>query len=102
NSHLEFLSVALVGLAAGAADFRRIDTMLRRPVWLLLGYALYLSAITIWKVRFPLQVIGVCLSVALLYVIGVKWGTEGASQRIVVELGKYSLICYIQYTEVMQ
>lgn len=40
------------------------------------------------SVEFPLQVIGGCVSVALIYMIGVKWGTEGAFQRCVVQLGK--------------
>lgn len=102
NSHLEFLSVALVGLAAGAVGFSRIDAMLRRPVWLVFGYLLYLAAITIWNVRFPLQVIGVCLSVALLYLIGVKWESGGVVQRHVVELGKYSLFAYITQIAALQ
>jgi hypothetical protein len=102
NSHLEFLSVAFVGLAAGAVDFSRIATMLGRPGWLVAGYLLYVAAITVWNVRFPLQVVGVCLSVALIYVVGVKFGTRGVLQRVVVELGKYSLFCYITQIAVLQ
>lgn len=102
NSHLELLSVALVGLAAGATEFRRIDTVLRRPGLLLFGYLLYLAAITVWNVLFALQVIGVCLSVLLIYIIGVKWGTQGRLQRCVVDLGKYSLFSYIAQIAALQ
>jgi peptidoglycan/LPS O-acetylase OafA/YrhL len=102
NFNLEMFSVALVGLAAGATEFSRIETVLRRPLLLLVGYVLYLAAITVWNVRFPLQVIGVCLSVLLIYVIGVKSGADGLLQRCIVELGKYSLFSYITQIAALQ
>ena len=101
NSHFEFLAIALVGLA-GATDFSRIDAILRRPGLLVFGYVLYLAAITAWNILFPLQVIGVCLSVLLIYLVGVKLGTGGAIQRCVVELGMYSLFAYITQIAVLQ
>jgi peptidoglycan/LPS O-acetylase OafA/YrhL len=66
------------------------------------GYLLYVAAITIWNVRFPLQVVGVCLSVMLIYTIGARWGTHGLPQRCVVELGKYSLFSYVTQIAALQ
>ena len=102
NTHLEMLSVAFVGLAAGSAHSDAADTLLSKPAVLLFGYVLYVAAISVWNVRFPLQVIGVCLSVVLLYGIGVKCGSRGTIQRCVVDLGKYSLFAYVVQIVILQ
>jgi peptidoglycan/LPS O-acetylase OafA/YrhL len=95
NSHLQLIAVALVGLAAGQLNAIQPDSILVQPVPLVLAYAIYLWAITVWNVLFPLQVIGVCLTVALIYVAALRWGTGGSIQQGVVLLGKYSLFCYV-------
>jgi hypothetical protein len=102
NSHVEWLSVALLGLAVGSTEFTRIDRILQAPGLLLFGYLLYLAAITVWNVLFPLQVIGVCLSILLIYTIGTNWGMQGVLQRRVIELGQYSLFAYITQIAALQ
>jgi len=102
NSHIEFLAIALIGLAAGASDFDRVARFARKPWWLVLGYVLYLAAITAWNVVFPLQVFGVCLSVLIIYAIGDASGADGVVQRAIIALGQYSLFCYVVQIAALQ
>ena len=100
--NLELVSTAMLGMAIGTCPIGRINALLRRPLPLLAAYALYLLAVTRWNVLFPVQVVGVCLSVALIYLGGVAWGSKGSVQRQVIELGKYSLFAYIGQVVLLQ
>ena len=51
---------------------------------------------------FPLQVIGVCLSVVLLYVIGSSRHSSGVVTRQLIVLGKYSLFAYVAQIAALQ
>jgi peptidoglycan/LPS O-acetylase OafA/YrhL len=102
SANLELLSIALVGLSAGTADMTRIDDAVRRPAALMIAYGLYLAAITVFNVPFALQVIGVPLSVLLLYAIGRAWRSPVTPYRWVVELGKYSLFAYVAQIAALQ
>jgi peptidoglycan/LPS O-acetylase OafA/YrhL len=50
---------------------------------------------------FPLQVVGVCLTLALLYICG-SVAPDGAVTRSVVLLGQYSLLGYIAQIVILQ
>jgi peptidoglycan/LPS O-acetylase OafA/YrhL len=102
NAHLELLAMAFVGLAAGTADMSRIDAIVRRPAPLVLAYVVYVVAITVYNVPFALQVVGVSLSVLLLYAIGSVWRSPARVHRSVVELGKYSLFAYVAQIVTLQ
>jgi hypothetical protein len=102
NAHLEMLSMAFIGLAAGTIDISRIDAMVRRPALLVMAYVVYLTAITVFNVPFALQVIGVSLSVLLLYAIGSAWRVPAGLHRSVVQLGKYSLFAYVAQIAALQ
>ena len=102
NAHLEMLSMALVGLAAGTVDISRIDAVVRRPAALVLAYAAYVAAITVFNAPFALQVVGVSLSVLLLYTIGRRWQSPAGLHRSVVQLGKYSLFAYVAQIAALQ
>jgi hypothetical protein len=80
----------------------RIDDAVRRPAALMIAYGLYLAAITVFNVPFALQVIGVPLSVLLLYAIGRAWRSPVTPYRWVVELGKYSLFAYVAQIAALQ
>jgi peptidoglycan/LPS O-acetylase OafA/YrhL len=100
--NLELLAIAMLGLGVGVLPLDWIDRVVRRPGRLLTAYVLYLAAISRWNIPFPLQVIGVCLSLVLIYLVAVRWGTEGLVQRRVIELGKYSLFAYVAHIVVLQ
>jgi peptidoglycan/LPS O-acetylase OafA/YrhL len=102
NLHAEMLSIAFVGLAVGAPEHRRVQNAVNKPGWLLLGYLLYVVAITIFNVPFWLQIIGVCLSVALLYAIGLVHRQPAGLRQQIIDLGKYSLFAYVVQIAVLQ
>ena len=65
-------------------------------------YVGYLIAINIWGERYFLEVIGVCLSVLLIYSLGVR-SIRGCPMRsTLVLLGKYSLFSYIAQIALLQ
>jgi hypothetical protein len=94
NLHGEFLSMGLIGLAAGASANGQDYGARLGPVWLVMLYALYLGALVIWNVIYPVQVIAACLNVLVLYRIGREVAGATAVGWIVT-LGKYSLFAYI-------
>jgi peptidoglycan/LPS O-acetylase OafA/YrhL len=102
NPHFEMLSIALVGLAAGALRSDRASAVLHSPVVIIGAYVIYVAAITVWNVPFSLQVVGVCLSVLVLYALAEACGSTGLLQRYVIRLGQYSLLAYITQILVLQ
>jgi peptidoglycan/LPS O-acetylase OafA/YrhL len=101
NPHLEMLSVALLGLAAGTLRGRAV-AFSHSPVAVLAAYVIYVATIALWNVPFPLQVVGVCLSVLALHTIAQVCGSTGLLQRYIVRLGEYSLLAYIAQIIVLQ
>jgi hypothetical protein len=101
NPHLEMLSVALLGLAAGTLRERAVD-LSRSPVVILAVNLIYVATITLWNVPFPLQVVGVCVSVLALHAIAQFCGSTGLLRHYVVRLGEYSLLAYIAQIIVLQ
>ena len=102
SMNLELVAIAILGMTIGIHPLDRINAALHRPALLVLAYALYVAAITKWNVLFPLQVVGVCLSLLLIYFLGVKSAGDGIVPRRVIELGKYSLFAYIFHICVLQ
>jgi len=101
SPNLELVAVALLGMGAGVVPFDRLERLAGRQGLLLAAYLGYLAAITALNIPFPLQVVGVCLTVLLLYAAGRTVGTNWLSRRV-VELGEYSLYAYIVHIVVLQ
>ena len=99
---LELLAIGLLGLSIGTVSRQVVRGAAARVGWLLVAYAGYLIAISAWNIVFPLQVIGVCLSVLLIYVAGATSLSAGPAGRCVVELGQYSLFAYLAQIVVLQ
>lgn len=102
NGNLELLTMGLLGVAAGSISIDKITNLVRHPYSIMVAYLWYLAAITIWNVIFPLQIIGVCLTLLLIYVIGTTEGKVGPVYGIFVLLGKYSLFGYIGQIAILQ
>src|SRR5262249_28554662 len=102
NSHVEMLSVAIVGLAAGERRRDRLVDTMSSPLLLVPTYLIYLALITVFDVPYLLQVVGACLSALVVYAIGAAWSTSGAVQRYIVALGQYSLLSYIVQIAALQ
>jgi hypothetical protein len=102
SAHLEMLSIASVGLAAGAYRHLRIGAALRAPALIGPLYLIYLAAITWWNTPFLVQVVGVCLSLLLIDAIAIAAGADGVIQRRIIQLGQYSLFSYIAQIAALQ
>jgi peptidoglycan/LPS O-acetylase OafA/YrhL len=102
NTILEMLSVAFLGLAAGGSQLALPQRTAVGLVTVLIAYAVYVGATTLWNAPFALQVVGVVLTLLLIYALALYAGTHGLWQRVVVRLGEYSLLSYIVQIAVLQ
>jgi hypothetical protein len=102
NFHLEMIAIAFVGLACGAVNEQTMARWTRHFQPLVLVYGVYLVAIYYLNVPFWLQVVGVCASVALIYRVAQRVGASGFAQRQIIEMGEYSLFCYVAQIALLQ
>jgi peptidoglycan/LPS O-acetylase OafA/YrhL len=102
SSNLELLTTGLLGACVGSLSIARINQALSHPIALILAYIGYAAAITVWNVSYPLQVIGVFLTIMLIYRLGMISGETGTWQQMVMLLGKYSLFAYIAQIAILQ
>jgi peptidoglycan/LPS O-acetylase OafA/YrhL len=102
NAYVELVSIGLVGVAAGYLPIEKVRSIGRHPYALLMVYVVYLGAITLWNEIFAIQIVGVCLSVTLMFVLGDMNRTPGRLRRATIVLGQYSLLGYIAQIVVLQ
>ena len=100
--NLELLAIGLLGVIAGYLPIEKVNALVRHPFLLAAAYLIYLGAITIWDVIYPLQIIGVCLSLMIIYLLGQKSGEPGKIRSCIVLLGRYSLVGYIAQIAILQ
>lgn len=103
-ANLELLTIGVLGLLAGCSDIDKIHILSKSPYVYLLGlaYVFYLLAITFWEVFYPLQIIGVCLTLTVIYTFGLRIREAGKIGNKVILLGKYSLFGYIAQVAILQ
>ena len=102
NDILELFAIGLLGVSVGCISIQKVNEILKHPLALLFAYLCYLMAIRAWDVPYPLQVIGVFLTLAVIYWLGTLSGETGAIPRCVILLGKYSLLGYIAQIAILQ
>ena len=102
SSNLELLTIGLLGVIVGYFPISQINALVRHPLLLAAAYAGYIVAITFWNVIYPLQVVGVCLSLMILYLLGGQGDEKGRLQSRIILLGKYSLFGYISQIAILQ
>jgi hypothetical protein len=102
SANLELLTVGLLGVILGYMSIEKINKFVSHSYMLVAAYVCYTIAITIWNVVYPLQVVGVCLSLMLIYLLGAKTGEPGRARRHIMLLGQYSLFGYITQIAVLQ
>jgi hypothetical protein len=100
--NLELLTIGLLGLVLGYIPSAGINSLNSHPYAVLFAYCAYLAAITVWDVPFLLRVVGVCLTVMLIYIVGSKRGEPGMLRRHILLLGKYSLFGYVTQIAILQ
>ena len=102
SANLENLAIGSLGVVCGYASGAEILRVVSHPYAVVLAYCVYLGAITVWDVPFALRVVGVFLTVTLIYMVGAKSGEPGGLRGHIVVLGKYSLFGYISQIAILQ
>jgi peptidoglycan/LPS O-acetylase OafA/YrhL len=100
--NLEFFTIGMLGVLAGFMPIAAINDFVRHPFMLGAAYLCYTIAITVWNVPFLLLIVGVCLSLMVIYLVGVSGGESGIIRSEVILLGKYSLFGYISQMVILQ
>jgi hypothetical protein len=102
SSNLELLAIGLLGVVVGYIPLSKISSFVSRPFALAAAYLLYVVAITLWNVIYPLQIVGVCLSLMILYFLGTRGHDKGKVRSRILLLGRYSLFGYIAQIAILQ
>jgi hypothetical protein len=102
SPNLELVTIGMLGVLAGFTPIAAINDFVRHPFMLGFAYLCYTIAITFWNVPFPLLVVGVCLSLMVIYLVGISGGKSGIIRNEVILLGKYSLFGYISQMVILQ
>jgi peptidoglycan/LPS O-acetylase OafA/YrhL len=102
SANVELISIALTGMMVGSFAPERLVALCRYPWSIAAAYMVYIVAITLWNIVFPLQVAGVCLTLLIIYFTGLRWSGSGATQGVLQELGNYSLFSYIAQLAILQ
>jgi peptidoglycan/LPS O-acetylase OafA/YrhL len=102
SPNLELLTIGLLGVVSGYVSIEQVNDWVSRPFVLVLAYLCYIGAITLWDVPYPLLLVGVYLSLMLIYLLGVSGAEPGRMRRHVILLGKYSLFGYIATIAILQ
>lgn len=99
--NLNLIAVGILGMLFGCVPDRQLAAGVRFVGLVAIAYIGYLYAVSVWGYVYWLQVVGVCVSAALLYMVGGKSGDNVLSRRV-IWLGQYSLFAYILQIAVLQ
>jgi peptidoglycan/LPS O-acetylase OafA/YrhL len=102
SPNLEFVTIGLLGVLAGFTSIQKINKLVGHPYVLLVAYLCYLTAITMWNVPFALLVVGVCLSLSVIYLIGLRDSEASRLRRHITLLGRHSLFGYVAQIAILQ
>ncbi len=100
--NLELITIGILGVVIGFLPIEAINDFARHPYTLAFAYACYAIAITIWDVPFLLLIVGVFLSVTVIYLVGASGDESGKARSEIILLGKYSLFGYISQIAILQ
>lgn len=102
SGNLELLGMGLLGMVVGQLPLQAIDRM-SRPVgaWVA-AYGVYLVALTRFDVIYELQLVGLLLTMVMLYVVARRLEATGGVLRTAILLGQYSFLAYIAHIGILQ
>lgn len=100
NAFVELISIGLLGTIIGEIPMQRIESGIRRLPLVTAIYLAYLYSITIWKEVYALQLVGVSVTLAIVYLIGCAVKHRFAEYAVL--MGKYSLLGYIAQIAILQ
>jgi peptidoglycan/LPS O-acetylase OafA/YrhL len=102
SSYLQLLGIGMLGLAVGHLSIDQVNSFVKHRVVILSGYLAYLVALSVWDATYPLQIVGVCLSLSVIYWTGIEYAGSNYIGRTAVLLGHYSLFGYIAQIVILQ
>lgn len=95
SPNLELMAIGLLGMVCGTVSSETIAGCASNLFRSACMYGAYMILISFMGVPYFLQIIGVCLSLLLIYGTGLKWCCVGIAGRQTVLLGQYSLFGYV-------
>jgi hypothetical protein len=95
NGLLELLSIGLLGVCCGYIPREYLNHFVRQPLWLMAAYGAYLCALTWCAEVYLLQIVGVGLTLALIYMLGARGNEQNWLFQIMSTLGRHSLLGYV-------
>lgn len=102
SGYLQLVSIGMLGVSVGYIPMDRINRLVKRPLAIFVAYLVYLAAITFWDDSYLLQIVGVSLSLAIIYWIGLECSEASRIGKVVTLLGQYSLFAYIAQIVILQ
>jgi peptidoglycan/LPS O-acetylase OafA/YrhL len=99
---LEHVTIGMFGLLGGFVPIGAINDFVRHPYALAFAYLCYVVAINFWGIPFLLLLVGVVLSVMIIYLAGTAGSTSSPIRSRTILLGKYSLFGYISQIAILQ
>jgi peptidoglycan/LPS O-acetylase OafA/YrhL len=102
SPNLTLLAIGLLGMVCGSYPLTGIERWIAQSSAVLWCNLAYVIVISVWGVGYVLQTIGVCLSLALIYLVGMKSDKWIRFREWLVRLGKYSLFGYIAQIFLLQ
>jgi peptidoglycan/LPS O-acetylase OafA/YrhL len=100
--NLEYVTIGIVGVLIGFLPMTTINDFVRHRYILGFSYLCYVVAITVWNVPFLLLIVGVCLSLMGIYLVGIRNSERRIFGRETILLGRYSLFGYISQIVILQ
>lgn len=102
SPNLSLIAIGILGMVFGFYPIEKVNNWTGHPYIVVCLNVSYIIAISIWGEGYLLQVIGVCLSVSLIYLVGIKSSDRGGIRSPIILLGKYSLFGYIAQIGILQ
>jgi hypothetical protein len=102
SPNLELVAIGLLGVVVGFIPDPKLNHFVRHPYLFVLSYAVYLVAISVWNVPFVLLIVGVCLTLWGIYLLGLKDSAAGWIRSRIILLGRHSLFGYIAQIAILQ
>jgi peptidoglycan/LPS O-acetylase OafA/YrhL len=99
---LESVAIGMLGVLIGFVPIATINDFVRHPFALALGYVCHTIAITVWGDPFPILIVGVALSLSVIYLAGLSNNELRPIKSMVILLGKYSLFGYLSQIAILQ
>lgn len=102
SSNLSLMAAGIFGMVLGSYPFERVSKWVDHTYTVLCLNICYIVVISFREVYDLLQAIGVCLSVSLIYLMGIHSEDRGGIRSQIVLLGQYSLFGYIAQIALLQ